>query len=181
MSCVYISSDWHLGHKNIPQYRSHVTSVEDNYTFIGDNYTLRERDILILLGDIVFEPKAFEFIQKLPAAKKVLVLGNHDWERFKANMSDIASTFNEVVGVKTYKHCWLTHMPIVESEFRGKILNIHGHIHNEERNPEIRDNPSYVNVNVDVIYAKHKKIVLEWGVMMEMAKARLAQRPSIIS
>lgn len=178
MSRVYFSSDWHLGHKNLSDFGQRpITDVKSNYEFIGDNYDLNKKDTLYLLGDIVFEPEALEFIQTLPADKKHLVIGNHDWERFNVNMFDLAKTFDSVLGIKSYgsskqkTKSWLTHAPIHESELRGKYFNVHGHIHTEDVNPEIRDNPSYINVNVDVLWPKYEKVIINWQELMQLHKS----------
>lgn len=171
MSLVYVGSDFHLGHKNIAKFGQRpFEDHEENYQFIGDNYHLTKRDTLYLLGDIVFEEKALEFIQKLPAIKKILIPGNHEWQNFTPNMYDVAKTFDEIRGPTSYKGTWLSHFPIVESEFFRKQFNVHGHIHKEDSNPEIRDNPKYINVNVDYMYPKYGKVVMNWQELMEMAK-----------
>ena len=178
MSRVYFSSDWHLGHRNLHQFGQRpIESVKDNYEFIGDNYSLTKRDTLYLLGDIVFEPEALTFIQSLPAEKKYLIIGNHDWERFNINMFDLAKTFDSVHGLKSYgsnnakTKSWLSHAPIHESEMRGKYFNVHGHIHNDDFNPEIRDHASYINVNVDSLWPRYKKAVINWQELMELHKS----------
>jgi len=159
-----------LGHRNISKYRGHVSSVEDNYQFIGDNYKLKKRDVLILVGDIVFEPEALNFIRKLPAAKKVLVPGNHDWERYAPNMFDVAKTFDEIRGVMNYHGCWVTHVPIHQSEMRQKHGNIHGHIHDRATNVEISNNPLYFNVNVDVLWPETGEICINWSDIRDKLK-----------
>lgn len=179
MSRIYISSDWHLGHANISKFgqRDHIVTVQDNYDWIGDNYDLRKRDSLILLGDICFEPEALTFIQSLPAEKKILIGGNHDWERFNVNMFDVAKTFDVVTGLKSYgskknnTKSWLSHCPIHPSEMRGKEYNVHGHIHDEATNPEVTEDARYVNVNVDVLYPKTGKVVINWQELMDKVKA----------
>ncbi len=167
MSRVYLSSDWHLGHKNLHKFGQRPgVSVDDNYDFIGDNYNLCKRDHLILLGDIIFEERAFKFVQSLTAASKRLVIGNHDWERFKGSMSDVAETFDSVHGALAYgrKECksWLTHIPIHPSEMRGKRLNIHGHLHVPEENLDVTDDPLYFNVNVDSLYPSTGEILINY-------------------
>ena len=182
MSQLLIGSDWHLGQNSTPKMirETQDPSVkqrfdvpwetkEQNYDFIGDNYFGTKRDALWLLGDIIFEPEALEFIQKLPAAKKILIPGNHDWQKFDVNMFDLAKTFTQVRGTTSFKRCWLSHFPIHESEFWRKDFNIHGHIHDEMKNEEIRDNPRYVNVNVDVLWPKEKKIMINFQQLLEKA------------
>lgn len=170
MSEVFIGSDWHLGHKNLHQYRTHINSIDENYQFLGDNWKLKKRDTAIFLGDMCFEPRAFAFLQSLPAAKKILVMGNHDWERFNVNKADILDTFDDIHGIRAYKNTWLTHCPMHASELRKKTHNVHGHIHIEETNPQVRDDARYVNVNVDVMYPKTGEIILNWQHLMELVE-----------
>lgn len=178
MSRVYLGSDWHLGHKNIAKYgqRTHIETIDDNYSWIADNYQLTNRDTLFLLGDIVFEERALFFLQSLPG-QKYLIGGNHDFERGPhVDMYEVARTFDGVWGMRSYGNskndtkCWLTHCPIHESEMRRKNYNVHGHIHNEETNHIIRADKRYVNVNVDVMWPKEQQVCMNFQELMEKVK-----------
>ena len=135
MTCVYITSDWHLGHRAIAKYREYVSSVEENTQILLNNYraVVTKRDMVWFLGDIVFDENLLQLVKDLPGTKK-LVLGNHCTDK-KIKTSDLVEVFDEVHGFVKYKKAWLSHCPIHPSELRGRI-NIHGHTH-------------YTNVNDD--------------------------------
>ena len=171
---VYICSDFHLGHKNLHTFSPRpIYSVSDNYDFIKENWVATKRDNVFLLGDIIFEDEAFDFIQSLPAAQKILVLGNHDYERFKPDFKKLISTFDDIKGVRSYKNTWLTHVPMHQTELRQKFINVHGHIHDATTAQDIADNPRYFNVNVDVLWPKYNSIMLDFQYIKRIALERI--------
>lgn len=148
MSKVWISSDWHIGHKNIHKFRSikngffrDFTCEADHREWLGDCVasTVRKRDVLYLLGDIAFTEEALEFVGKLPG-RKVLVKGNHDVKK----SSLYSKVFDQVHGLTKYKGRWLSHAPMHPVELRGKV-NFHGHVHFHS----LEDRKSYQNVCVE--------------------------------
>lgn len=140
MTTVFITSDWHLGHKNICKFREVFSSQKQHEELILKLYRqcVTKRDIVWFLGDIIFEPNYLQVVQDLPGTKK-LVLGNHDTDR-GVDVADLCLVFDEIHGMAKYKHTWLSHAPIHQDELRGKS-NIHGHTHNH-----IVDDPRYYNV-----------------------------------
>lgn len=142
MTQVYMTSDWHLNHRNIPKFRD-VESVEENTKRLVEGYlaTITKRDIVYFLGDIAFDHEGLEVVKSLPGDKR-LILGNHDTDR-KVDIADLMLVYDQIHGIFDYKASWLSHAPIHPQELRGK-LNIHGHMHNEH----IKDR-RYVNVCVD--------------------------------
>jgi len=129
---VYFTSDWHLGHRNILKFRFKNENATEQDVFehgmkIIKNYKeiITKRDTVYFLGDIIFDKKYLDYMKELPG-RKILVLGNHDSEFFSTK--ELLEVFDEVLGCKRYKMFWLSHIPIHESELRGK-LNIHGHTH----------------------------------------------------
>ena len=89
------------------------------------------------------EKANYEFLDKLNGIKKV-VLGNHDKPQHTRRL---LNHVNCVGGAVRYKKCFLTHIPIVESELRRCKYNIHGHVHENS----IETNRKYVNVSCEVI------------------------------
>lgn len=167
MSNVWFTSDWHLGHTNLHEYQvrgdGYVTDVDKNYEWLEANWKAGwKRDHVYFLGDMIFEDRAIDFLDSLPAAKKVLILGNHDYERFTPDYEKLFKTFDEVKGMRSYKNTWLTHCPIHQEEMRRKFVNIHGHLHDPSASPEITANPRYFNVNVDCIYPKYGQTMLNF-------------------
>lgn len=156
MSCVYITSDWHLGHRAISNYREGVNSVDHNTHILVENYkaVVNKRDICWFLGDILFEEKYLEVIANLPGTKH-LVLGNHDTDR-KVKTEQLVKVFDSVHGFVKYKDAWLSHAPIHPCELRGRI-NIHGHMHYQTVGDE-----RYVNACVEhtgMMPIKYQKII----------------------
>lgn len=151
MSVVWITSDWHLGHKNISKFREQVSSMEKNTEILIQNYLdlVHKRDIVWFLGDVAFDRDHLELIKELPGAKS-LVLGNHDTDR-KVNIHDLCQVFDKIYSLVRYKHAWLSHAPIHPDELRGRF-NIHGHTHNHHI-----DDPRYFNVCVDQTHMKPLK------------------------
>ena len=156
MSNVYFTSDWHLGHKGVERFRTEFGDVNEMEGLILENYlsTVNKRDIVWMLGDMCFSMQAIELMRKLPGDKR-LILGNHDQDKCggteRVPIEQIVLTYDQVYGFTRYKHCWLSHAPIHESELRGKI-NIHGHTHYT-----YVDNSSYVNVCLEQTEWKPKK------------------------
>ena len=125
---VLLSSDLHLGHRAIIKYRTQFQSMEehDNY-FINLILSLGKRDVLIILGDFLFDgPHYDEYIQRLSAKKCriKLVMGNHDSMKLYSE-----PIFEVQLPLYSYKNFWLSHCPIHPNELRRRIANIHGHTH----------------------------------------------------
>ena len=126
MSHVYVTSDWHLGHKGITNhFRKQFPSdhVHDGYIYDQAHQRLTKRDTLFCLGDMAFTYEGLDMIGCLPG-RKILVRGNHD----TFPTQDYLKVFDEVHGAYRYKGAFLTHIPIHPMElFRG--YNVHGHCH----------------------------------------------------
>ena len=139
MSAVFITSDWHLGHKNQCRFRTEFNDYHEVAELLFENYraVVKKRDIVWFLGDMLLSTEYLEQFRALPGDKR-LILGNHCTERVP--FEEILKSFNKVYGLVSYKRAWLSHAPMHPDELRGKI-NIHGHTHyhciNDER---------YVNV-----------------------------------
>ena len=126
MSHVYVTSDWHFGHKKITGFRTQFSSMEDMEDNILSNFLsiVTKRDVLYCLGDMAFDLRGLEKISTLPC-RKILIRGNHDCLK----TLDYLSVFDEIEGAFRYKKYWFTHIPIHPSElYRGN--NVHGHCHN---------------------------------------------------
>lgn len=147
---IFFTSDLHLGHKRIMEFgqREH-DSLEDMHIAIMEawnNKVRKQRDIVYVLGDVSMRIEDLEWLNRMNGEKR-LVLGNHD----QFDYGVYKKYFNKVYHFhKGYKGMVFTHIPIHpnELEYRSWKWNIHGHIHDPEKN--IKD-PRYFNVNVDVI------------------------------
>lgn len=144
MSKVYAISDCHFGHNNILKYRDQFKSIEEHDQTIVDNFNniITKRDTVYFMGDICFTEEGMENLRKMRwCNKKVLVLGNHDAQFMNSELTkEYYNMFDSVIGSKSWKGAWLTHMPIHPDELRGKLC-IHGHTHNQ-----FIDDKRYYNV-----------------------------------
>lgn len=164
MSNIYVSSDWHIGHKNIHRFRDpkHGFPIQfenelEHRRWIMDfaKDLLRKRDTLILLGDICMSEEAFDEVDSLPC-KKILVKGNHDIPK-----SDRYSIFDEIHGMIKYKGTWLTHSPIHPNELWGKV-NLHGHVHSNTV-----DDDRYVNCCVEGLVSSYGAPIVKFNKIKE--------------
>jgi calcineurin-like phosphoesterase family protein len=137
---IFVIGDTHLGHENILKFKSgdsylrgRFDSIKEHDDCICDNWnsTVRDQDIVYLLGDVGFGD--FSAVRRLRGRKR-LILGNHD----SPSHPLLVEVFGKRMGVwrmfPEYR-CVLTHIPIHLGDTTcGKYdYNIHGHIH---------DNPS---------------------------------------
>lgn len=161
MSCVYVISDVHFGHKNICRYRPNFSSMEEHDQVILDNIlsTVKKRDTLWMLGDTCFDRAKYDFIRQIRSAVDTLnyLPGNHDTDNIYRQevYKDMVKEglFKYTGSMFKYKKAWLTHSPIHPIELRGKI-NIHGHTHNV-----LMPEPEYMNVCVE--HTEYKPIAMQ--------------------
>ena len=130
MTRLMITSDLHLGHKNIHKFRTEFKSAEAHHETIFENLAMnvQKRDSLILLGDIAFDRYWLDKIKSIKCAKKLLICGNHDTEN-GIKMRDLVNVYDDVMALHSRRNYWFSHCPIHPQEMRGKIGNIHGHLH----------------------------------------------------
>lgn len=146
-----ITSDLHLGHKNIHKLRDGFSSAEHHHDVIFENLAMniKKRDSLILLGDIAFDKRWLNEIKKIKCVKKTLILGNHDTEN-GIKFSDLVGVYDEVHSLYSRRNIWFSHCPIHSHQFRGKILNIHGHLHDKLVRTELGETDKrYANACVE--------------------------------
>lgn len=133
MSRLMITSDLHLGHKNINKFRRQFATAEEHHEVIFDNFAsnINKADSVILLGDIAFDAYWLNRIVDVKCRKKTLILGNHDTEY--VNIQTIVNTgaYDSIHSLFSKRNCWFSHCPIHPDEFRGRSLNIHGHLHGD--------------------------------------------------
>lgn len=104
---AFITSDLHLGHKNIPK----LTGREPNFeeTIMEELRKLDEASVLIVLGDSIMDKKWVKPFKELEAFK-ILVKGNHD----HVNSRKLYNAFDMIVPSLMIKY-----------EFKpGKITNV---------------------------------------------------------
>lgn len=140
MANVWFTSDLHLGHKNIANFRTQFESELHHREVIKVNYhkVVTKRDKVFFLGDVAFTQETLEDVSTWVAEKKVLIVGNHCTDQ--VSMKEVVKHFDEVYSLKKYKEFWLSHAPIHPQELRGKY-NLHGHMHFETV-----EDPRYLNL-----------------------------------
>ncbi len=153
MSGLYYMADLHIGHKNILKYRDCFDTIEQHDSMIMENIlrTTNKRDSLWLLGDILFDSNAVEFMREISNHVGQLnwVLGNHDTDN-KQRLNNVQQVIDEglctrVGAIFNRNGSWLTHAPLHPLELRGKT-NIHGHVHDQTINDDRYFNVSCENV-----------------------------------
>lgn len=132
MTRLLISSDLHLGHKNIHKYRTQFATAEEHHEFVFEQLatSVNKRDSLILLGDVAFDLEWLTRVADLKCAKKLLICGNHDTEN-GIKMRDLVRVYDDVMALYSRRNYWFSHCPIHPQELRGRKGNIHGHLHNK--------------------------------------------------
>lgn len=142
----YFSSDWHLGHKSILKYREQFKTTEEHDEAIFKELAkLNKRDILYILGDFLFDCENFEkYLERIAlySCRIKLVLGNHD--SLKLYSQTVAKNIELQLPLFSMKNFWISHCPVHYQELRGRVGNIHGHLHFAEL-----DDPRYFDVGLD--------------------------------
>lgn len=133
MTRLMITSDLHLGHKNIHNFRKGFGTAEEHHEVMFENLAtnIKKRDSLILLGDIAFDKYWLGKIASIKCEKKLLICGNHDTEN-GIKMRDLVNAYDDVMALHSRRNYWFSHCPIHPYEMRGKVGNIHGHLHRKE-------------------------------------------------
>ena len=152
MANVFFTSDLHLDHENMVDFRNKVhnkswSNANDVNQWLLEqwNSRVRSKDLVWVLGDISWSKSGLEWLALMNGTKR-LILGNHDTEML--HVTDMLPYFESIHSVVKKYGVVMTHVPIhTESlEYRWDY-NMHGHIHDKDQ--DIKD-PRYLNVNVDV-------------------------------
>lgn len=132
MSRLLITSDLHLGHKNICKYRSQFSSEEEHSNTLYENLisNVKKADTIYFLGDIAFDKFWLNKIKEITCKHKKLICGNHD--RDFHTMKELCDAFDSVDCLLSKRNVWFSHCPIHPQEMRKKVLNIHGHCVGED-------------------------------------------------
>lgn len=121
----WITTDWHLNHKNIITYENRPENYMD---LIKKRHceVIKPEDVLINLGDVIFGGKHFliDFLKDIPAKKKILVRGNHEHstDTFYYNAG-----FDFVCDSLSIDYFLFSHAPMELTDYYK--ANIHGHYH----------------------------------------------------
>jgi len=140
MKTTFLISDTHFNYDRIATY----CKRPENFTeLLIKNWQeiVKPEDLVIHLGDVAIgnRRKVKDILAELPG-RKALVLGNHD--RMHGPDWWMSQGFDFACQAMKYRNCWLTHEPST-SLADGCLLNIHGHLHNFERevHPDYKAKP----------------------------------------
>lgn len=156
MSIEFITSDLHLGHRNIIKYTGRPYSFEDpeciskmNEDILRAFDELPENSVVWNLGDVFFGKWTHQatfsdlksLVDRMKNKNKILklVLGNHDFQVFRPFKNDWKEAvdffkdlgFDEVYANPVYYddiHLF-SHEPVDLSKYKENVLNVHGHTH----------------------------------------------------
>ena len=134
MPAVFLTSDTHFGHLGVCRFMQNdgVTKLRpwddpaemDEEMVRRWNDTVRPKDKVYHLGDVVINRKALKILGLLNG-EKVLIKGNHDI--FK--LQDYTPFFKDVRGYHVMNGMILSHIPLHPSALYRFGTNIHGHTH----------------------------------------------------
>lgn len=157
---VWIISDTHFGnykmstggYYNPNSLRPVFNSIKEHDDWIVNmwNDSVRKRDVVYHLGDVADSSSGLQNIKKCSGIKH-LILGNHD--QFGIEVYREAGFRNRILGSIRYKKEFiLTHIPVHSTQIEyGWKYNIHGHIHNSKKYPELDGDIRYINANLCVV------------------------------
>lgn len=164
---IFFWSDLHLFHNNIIRYASRpFESVEHmNQTLINNYWTIiTDKDLVIFGGDVGFGDieEVIKLLKPLPG-KKVLVLGNHDFDKNQGIFRNyhvfdnitIAFSFQKEFNEEQY-NIIVSHYPIAANALPEKTINIHGHIHQHL--------PGEKNINMSVEHTAFSPVNMDYAI-----------------
>ncbi len=151
MRNLWVISDTHFNHENIIKYCDRpFTDVTHMNEYMVDawNSVVKDGDIVYHLGDVYMGDGAGWFQKIAPRLKgrKRLILGNHD----NGKDQTLQKVFQKISVWRMFPEfgLLLTHVPVHPNTLGEKTpVNIHGHIHNNERDY----GDQHFNVSVEVI------------------------------
>jgi calcineurin-like phosphoesterase family protein len=138
---VWFSSDHHLGHRNILNFKKSdesplrvFNSIEEHDDFLiqASNEVVKPEDKIYFLGDVCINNKFLHLVTKFNGSKR-LVRGNHDI--FKTVEYQKVG-FTEIYGTRVFTpketggvFFVATHVPTHTSSLYRWTANVHGHTH----------------------------------------------------
>jgi calcineurin-like phosphoesterase family protein len=160
MADIWFIADTHFGsHKlatrgfdNPESVRPVFDSAEEHDLWLMDtwNSRVKKRDIVWVLGDLAVTANRMKSVFPRLLGIKHLVLGNHD--KFSAEAYREAGFRHKIGAAIRLDEFILTHVPVHPSQLEYRWTgNIHGHIHQPGKYPDINIKNGYMNVNVCVL------------------------------
>lgn len=165
MANIFLISDTHFGHVGMCKFlRKDGSKVRpfddveemDECMIENWNKTIRPKDKVYHLGDVVIKRKDIKILEKLNG-DKILIRGNHDIFKLK----DYVEYFRDIRGTwKIDKYWLLSHYPLHPDSINDYQWNFHGHIHYKRVINEYDEiHPKYLNCCVE--HWNYKPIALE--------------------
>lgn len=134
MSAVFLVSDTHFGHAGVCRFMRDdgVTKLRpwddpnemDESMVKAWNETVRPKDKVYHLGDVVINRKALKILGRLNG-DKVLIKGNHDIFR----LEEYTPYFRDIRAYHVMNGMILSHVPVHKDGLYRFGTNIHGHTH----------------------------------------------------
>lgn len=168
MKIEFVTSDSHFRHANIIIYCDRPDN-HDEIMFNGWNQKVAPENRVYHLGDVALgkDDDLQEMLRGLNG-EKILIKGNHDRQKgrwyYEAGFSEFHKT--PIVLIRRGVSVVLSHYPITDMDKlwtlrkpgTNKIVNIHGHLHNNEGDMY---NPDGIHVNVSVELTDYKPVPLD--------------------
>lgn len=136
----WVWSDQHIGHENIIKYcnRPYRNAREMDKAFYSNwRAAIDARDTVVFVGDVAMggglTPATSERIRRLPAAEKILIVGNHDVSRRGELAMDGFDRAHAMLFASGPPLLVFTHLPLPRADIPSGWVNIHGHTHNNDR------------------------------------------------
>lgn len=133
MPATWLIADTHFGHYGVCKFlRKDGTKLRpwDNPQDMDEhmvkvwNETVRPKDKVYHLGDVVINRKALGTLARLNG-EKILIKGNHDIFR----LEEYTPYFRDIRGYHVLSGIILSHIPVHEESLGRFGCNVHGHLH----------------------------------------------------
>lgn len=141
----FLIADLHLGHKKVIAFenaaRPFATIEEHDEAMVERwNSVVSKRDVVWVLGDVLFGQHSFATLGKMRGMKR-LVMGNHD----QYPIAKYAEHFSSIYGCVRESGVILSHVPVHPDQLKKRFAaNVHGHLHSNTV-----DDPRYYCVSAE--------------------------------
>lgn len=149
MSRTWMIADQHFEHTNIIKYTNRpFDNVKQMNEVLVNNWNkkVRQEDVVYVLGDFALSDKeGISQIGRQLNGKKTLIMGNHDRKNPQVYY-DAGFRFVSKYPVLLEEKFLLSHHPMFEVIKGSELINIYGHVHNNEDYEDYTENTFCVSV-----------------------------------